>query len=89
MNASRRIDRHQHKKARSQLCASNSYALFDLLTGQELLDEVAALLPEHRERLYGRWMVQSLRCPILKRIRTFTRKRLPGKSVLGFPNAAM
>lgn len=52
MNASRRIDRHQLNKVRSQLCASDSYALFNLLTSEELLDEVEKLLPEHRERLF-------------------------------------
>lgn len=31
---------------------SNSYSFFNLLTSEELLDEVELLLPEHRERLF-------------------------------------
>jgi hypothetical protein len=32
---------------------ADSYALFNLLTGPQLLDRVEALLPEHRERLFA------------------------------------
>ena len=31
---------------------ADSYAMFNLLTGPQLLDQVEALLPEHRERLF-------------------------------------
>ncbi len=52
MNASRRIDRHQHERARKQLSAPDTYALFDLLTSDQMVDQVEQLLPEHRERLF-------------------------------------
>ena len=45
---------------RSQLCASDSFALFNLLTSEELLDEVEKLLPEHREPLFSPTEVLSM-----------------------------
>jgi hypothetical protein len=32
---------------------ADSYAMFNLLTGPQLLDRVEALSPEHREKLKG------------------------------------
>ena len=40
----RRVHRH--------VSNADSYAMFNLLTGPQLLDRVEALLPEHRERLF-------------------------------------
>ena len=52
MNASRCIDRHQQGCVRKKLAATDSYALFNLLTSEQMLDQVESLLPEHRERLF-------------------------------------
>jgi len=52
MNASRRIDRHQHQRVQNQLNDPESYALFNLLTSDQMLDKVESLLPDHRERLF-------------------------------------
>jgi hypothetical protein len=37
---------------RAQTQPSDSYAFFNLLTSETLYDDVSALLPEHRERLF-------------------------------------
>ena len=42
----------QQQRVRHYASNSDSYAMFNLLTGPQLLDRVEALLPEHRERLY-------------------------------------
>lgn len=42
----------QQRRVRSHASTSDSYTFFNLLTGPELLDEVEALLPAHRERLF-------------------------------------
>lgn len=52
MNASRRIDRHQQQRTQNQLSDPASYALFNLLTSDQMLDKVESLLPDHRERLF-------------------------------------
>lgn len=52
MNASRRISRHQQERVQKKLCAPDSYALFDLLTSDQMLDQVEQLLPHHRQRLF-------------------------------------
>ena len=44
--------RHQHHRITAYRASSNSYGCFNLLTGDDLLDEVESLLPAHRERLY-------------------------------------
>lgn len=42
----------QQRRIRNHVRTSDSYTFFNLLTGPELLDEVEALLPAHRERLF-------------------------------------
>ena len=52
MDPNRRACTHQQQRVRTHAANSDSYALFNLLTGPDLLDEVEAQLPEHRERLF-------------------------------------
>ena len=52
MHPKRRACTHQQQRVRTHAANSDSYALFNLLTGPDLLDEVEAQLPEHRERLF-------------------------------------
>jgi hypothetical protein len=42
----------QQRRIREQARDSDAYAFFNLLTGPELFDQVEALLPLHRERLF-------------------------------------
>lgn len=42
----------QQQRVRSQASHSDACAFFNLLTGEEMLDEVESLLPRHRERLF-------------------------------------
>jgi len=42
----------QQRSIRTEAERGDSYAFFNLLTGQDLLDDVEALLPAHRERLF-------------------------------------
>lgn len=42
----------QQERVRRQAGHSDACAFFNLLTGQEMLDEVESLLPPHRERLF-------------------------------------
>jgi hypothetical protein len=44
--------RHQAQRIRTRAAQSDSYTFFNLLTGAEFLDQVEALLPAHRERLF-------------------------------------
>jgi len=52
MNPIRHARTQQQRRVHSQIDNSRPYAFFNLLTGPELLGEVEALLPEHRERLF-------------------------------------
>lgn len=52
MDRKRRQSRHQQARVRKQASNCDSYMFFNLLTSRELLEEVEALLPEHRERLF-------------------------------------
>jgi hypothetical protein len=52
MHARQRACLHQQKRVSTHAAISDSYAFFNLLTGPECLDQVEALLPEHRERLF-------------------------------------
>jgi hypothetical protein len=52
MNPSHSAVSGQHRRVRAEMQRSDSYAFFNLLTGEELLDDVEALLPAHRERLF-------------------------------------
>ena len=40
------------RRVRNHARNSDAYALFNLLTGPELFDQVESLLPQHRERLF-------------------------------------
>jgi DDE family transposase len=42
----------QQRRVRHQAANTDSYAFFNLLTGPRLLEQVEAVLPEHRERLF-------------------------------------
>lgn len=52
MHPNRRAREHQHMRISRHVSNSDSYEFFNLLTGPELLDQVEAQLPEHRERLF-------------------------------------
>ena len=45
-------DRTQQRRVRLQVCNSDAYAFFNLLTGPELFDKVESMLPHHRERRF-------------------------------------
>jgi hypothetical protein len=52
MHPSHRLVTGQQRRVREYAGSADSYAMFNLLTGPQLLDQVEALLPEHRERLF-------------------------------------
>ena len=52
MNPSHRSRTGQQQRVRHYVGSSDSYAMFNLLTGPQLFNRVEALLPEHRERLF-------------------------------------
>ncbi len=52
MHPTRSAQVHQQRCVRSRATNSDSYDFFNVLTSPELLDQVEALLPAHRERLF-------------------------------------
>lgn len=52
MHPSQRPATEQQKRVGHYASKADSYAMFNLLTGPQLLDRVEHLLPEHRERLF-------------------------------------
>ncbi len=52
MHPNHRPTTGQQQRVRYYTSNSDSYAMFNLLTGPQLFDRVEALLPEHRERLF-------------------------------------
>ena len=52
MHPNHRPATRQQRRVSHYAGNSDSYAMFNLLTGPQLFDQVEALLPEHRERLY-------------------------------------
>lgn len=52
MHPSQRRAIQQQKRVRHYAGNTDSYAMFNLLTGPQLLDRVEGLLPDHRERLF-------------------------------------
>jgi hypothetical protein len=52
MHPNRHPSARQHQRFGRHVRDSDSYAFFNLLTGPRLLNEVEALLPDHRERLF-------------------------------------
>ena len=52
MHPSQRATTRQQQRVRHYAGNTDSYAMFNLLTGPQLLDRVEQLLPEHRERLF-------------------------------------
>jgi hypothetical protein len=52
MHPSQRPATAQQQRVGHYVNNADSYAMFNLLTGPQLLDRVEALLPEHRERLF-------------------------------------
>ena len=52
MHPSQQTSTPQQKRVQHHASDTDSYAMFNLLTGPQLLDQVEDLLPEHRERLF-------------------------------------
>ena len=52
MHPSQRPATQQQRRVSHYVGNADSYTLFNLLTGPQLLDRVEALLPDHRERLF-------------------------------------
>ncbi len=52
MHPSQHPATQQQQRVRHYACNTDSYAMFNLLTGPQLFDRVEELLPEHRERLF-------------------------------------
>jgi len=52
MHPKQRAYAPQQRRVRHHASNSDPYTFFNLLTGPDLLDDVEALLPEHRERLF-------------------------------------
>ncbi len=52
MHPSHHLTTGQQRRIRHHIGNADSYAMFNLLTGPQLLDRVEELLPEHLERLY-------------------------------------
>jgi len=52
MNPNQRPATAQQQRVGQYVNSADSYAMFNLLTGPQLLNRVEALLPEHRERLF-------------------------------------
>ena len=52
MHPSQQTTTPQQKRVQHYASDTDSYAMFNLLTGPQLLDRVEELLPEHRERLF-------------------------------------
>ena len=52
MHPNCRVRVHQQRRVRRRVSNSDAYEFFNLLTGPDLLDQVEAQLPEHRERLF-------------------------------------
>lgn len=52
MDRNRKSSAQQRRAVGQRAEHSDAYMFFNLLTGPELLEEVEALLPQHRERLY-------------------------------------
>jgi hypothetical protein len=52
MHPSQRPATQQQRRISNYANNADCYAMFNLLTGPQLLDRVEALLPEHRERLF-------------------------------------
>ena len=52
MNRTPRARERQRRRVRAQVSGTDAHTFFNLLTAPELLGEVEALLPAHRERLF-------------------------------------
>ena len=52
MHPNCRVRVHQQTRVRRRVSNSDAYEFFNLLTSPDLLDQVEAQLPEHRERLF-------------------------------------
>ena len=52
MHANHNARTEQQRRVRDQASNSDAYEFFNLLTSDEILGQVEALLPEHRERLF-------------------------------------
>ena len=52
MHPNPKVCAQQQNRVRKQVRDNDAYSFFSLLTGPDLLNDVEALLPEHRERLF-------------------------------------
>ena len=52
MHPNPKVCAQQQHRVRKQVRDNDAYSFFNLLTGPDLLNDVEALLPEHRERLF-------------------------------------
>jgi hypothetical protein len=52
MHRNRTAAARQRRRVQERIDHADAYGFFNLLTGPELLDDVEALLPEHRERVF-------------------------------------
>jgi len=52
MHPSQRVTTAQQRRIRHYAGSTDSHAMFNLLTGPQLLDRVEQVLPDHRERLF-------------------------------------
>lgn len=59
MHPSQHLAAPQQRRVEHHARHADSRTMFDLLTGPQLLDQVEALLPAHRERLGGASGVRS------------------------------
>src|SRR5471030_853782 len=52
MHPNPKVCAQQQHRVRKQVRDNDAYSFFNLLTGPDLLNDLEALLPEHRERLF-------------------------------------
>lgn len=52
MRSNSKLTRIKQQRIRKQINKVDSHSFFNLLTSEELLDQIDELLPEHRERIY-------------------------------------
>ena len=60
MHLSQRAALRQQQRVLHHAGNTDSYAMFNLLTGPQMLDRVEALLPNHRERMFPQSVTLSM-----------------------------
>ncbi len=85
MDPSQRPATGQQKRVSHYASNADAYALFNLLTGPQLLDRVEELLPEHRERLFAPTETLSMTCSSstvgVSAVRTSARARSSARAI--------